>query len=275
MDNLETKLLKESWVTANQFIKAKEDQKKIKKSIYSTLIRLGYLTEKDIYLFFAQHVHIPFVRLTDYKSNEQLIKLFSEELYREHLFVPLFTIDDILYVAMANPLDTELISLLGIQTKFDIFPLFSSPSSILEVINQFFGPDDKYFNLEDLIIAPQTLHMVPFLRESERVKVEVPIEFKIDDNRINLISEGYVSGTCTDISRSGKALGIRTLIFVPPRIKIILKFPSYDPSYLVQSEIAHCDIVENGQYLLGVELKAVKEDLVKSILNPKNADDKV
>lgn len=266
MENLETRLLKDSWVSSNQFNKAKEEQEKTKKTMYSTLIKLGYLTEREIYLFFAHHSRVPFVRISDYKLDESLLGLFSEELYRDHLFVPLFTIEDTLYVAMSNPLDTDLTSMLGMQSKLDICPLFSNPTSILEVINKFFGPDDKYFNLEDLITAPQTLHMVPFLRESERVKIDVPVEFKIEENMINLISQEYISAVCTDISRSGKALGIKTLIFVPPRVKIILKFPPQYPSCLAKGEIAHCDIAEGGQYLLGIELTDAKDDLVKSIL---------
>ena len=71
--DLEERLLRQTHLTLEQLSRAKEEQKKIKKSLFSTLIKLGYLTEEDIYTFFAQQTQIPLVRLSDYELNPELM----------------------------------------------------------------------------------------------------------------------------------------------------------------------------------------------------------
>ena len=198
--------------------------------------------------------------------KEELMNLFPEQIYREHLFIPLFKIDDSLYIAIANPLDTDLINTLSIQSNLDIHPLFSSPSAILEVINRFFGPDDKYFNIQDLIVSPQAIQRLPFWRESERVKVNLPIEFKPQDDRVLLVSSAYIPATCSDISMSGKAMGIKTFLFLPPQTELLIRFPSIDSQYQAKGEVVHCNMEERVRYFLGVKFLEMREDIIRKIL---------
>jgi hypothetical protein len=266
MGDIEKKLLQEAWINYAQLTKAKEEQKNTNKSLFSTLIKMGFLTEEDVYMFFAQATGIPFVRLSDYKLDLSLVELFSEEFYRENLLFPLFKVNNTLYVCMANPLNTELINTIRMQTNSDIYPLFSYPSSIIETINKFFGPDDKYFNLEDLILAPQTLNMVPFWRESERLSLNLPLEFKPIDPKVKLISPSYISATAQDISSSGKAMGIQTFIFLPPQVRIVIRFPTKDPGYEAKAQVVRCDMQKGGSYFLGIKFLEVGKDLIESIL---------
>jgi hypothetical protein len=267
VEKLEEKLVQTGWITPKQFIKAKQEQAKSKKTIFSSLIKLGYLTEEDIFLFFSQHSQIPLIKISDYQIDPELLNLFSEEKYREYLFVPLFKIENTLYIGMANPLDTELLDILKKNTELEIYPLFAPPSSILEVIDHFFGPDDRcYSSLNNLILAPQTLNLVPFWRESERISLKIPVEIKVMDERIKLNSSGYICGTGLDISRSGKAMGIETIIFLPSKVKINIRFPSEDPSYEAKAEIVRCNVGKKGKYFLGIRFIEIKEEIIRNIL---------
>ncbi len=269
MKELEKRLVKEGWVTSAQLIKAKEEQKKKKKkSLFSVLVTLGYLSEEDIYLFFAQSAQIPFVRPGDYLSDEELFNLFSEDFYREHLFVPLFRIGNTLYIGTANPLDTEFMDTLRKHTNLDIFPLFASPSSILEAINRVFGPEKVYLQLEELVSFSPSLSILPLGRESERIVINTPVEFKVIDKRITLASSQYLKGTALNISQSGKGVGIRTFLFLPSGAKILLKFPSFDPNCELEAEITHCRM-EQGYYFLGVKFLQTRKDLLRYLLEEK------
>ena len=271
MDSLESKLVKDSWINPNQYIKAKEEQKINRRSLYSILIKLGYLREEDVFSFFSQNTEIPFVNISDYAISEELIKLFSEQLYREYLFLPLCKVKKTLYVAMANPLDTNLDSMLSMHTNFEIYPLFASISSLRKVIDNFFGFEDKYLDLDDLIVPPRQLQEIPFWRESERLSLNLPAELKPDDERITLTCLSYIQATATDISRSGKALGIKVGVFLPAETKILLKFPSKDPFYEIQGEVARCAIAERNHYLLGVRVGEFKKDLLQRLLDEAQA----
>lgn len=266
MEELETKLLKENWIDSSQFVAAKAEQKKLKKSLYSVLIKLGFLTEEDVYMFFAQNTNIPFVNIFDYKIDDKLLGLFPEESYRENLFFPLFKTDNSLYICMANPLDAALMNTLEVQVDCDIVPLFGCPSVILKAINTAFGPDDKYFDLEALIVNPQKLEMMPLTRESERLILRIPVDFKISDDKIELISSAYISAVTCDISDSGKSVGIKSLVYLPPSTHINIKFPSQDACYEALAEVTRCHLQRGKQYFLGVKFLEIAPDLLKNIL---------
>lgn len=273
MEKIETKLIKEGWINPNQLIKVKHEMSRTKKSLFATIIKYDFMTEEDVYTFFANETNVPFVRLADYKVDEEVLRLFPEQFCRENILIPLFRIENTFYICMATPLDTDLINTLEIKTNMEIAPLFGSPSEILKTLDKYCGPDDRYFNLENLIIPPQLLNMIPFWRESERISVNIPVEFKSDDKRVSLVSSSYISGTALDVSRSGRAMGIRTVIFVPPQTSILIKFPSYDPAYEIKSVAVRCAMERGGKYLMGVKFSDIKDDLIRHIL--KDADSQV
>jgi len=265
-EKLESRLVRESWVNPANFLKAKDEQIKSGKSLYSTLIRMGYLSEERIYEFFSQAALIPFVKLSDYKLDSSVVKIFPERSYREHIFLPLLKIDDTIYVCMANPVDANLISTLEAQSSSQIFPMFASPSEIQRSIDTIFGPDDRFFDLEDLIIYPQSMGAMPFWRESDRLSIKMEAEFKLVDERLKLVSSAYVPATICDISSSGKAMGFKSIVFMPPTMKLLLRFPSKAPDCEVKAEIMRCTLEKGGKYIVGVKLTEIREDLLAAIL---------
>jgi hypothetical protein len=152
------------------------------------------------------------------------------------------------------------------QANCEIFPLFASSTAILNAINSFFGPDDKCFNLEDLIVCPQTAGAVPFWRESDRLTLKLEIEIKPDDERIRFVSSSFIPATAWDISFSGKAMGVKTILFIPPTTKLSVRFPGKDPSYEAKAEVVRCNLEKGGKYFLGVRFIDVREDIIQSIV---------
>ncbi len=265
-DKLETRLIREQWVNPAHFIKAKDEQTKVGKSVYATLIKMGYMSEEKMYAFFSQQALIPFVRIADYKPNAEVLKLFPEASCREYCFLPLVKVDTTLYVCMANPLDTNLITTLERQSGLEVFPLFALPAQVLQAVDRYFGPDDRWFNLDDLITFPQTIGVMPFWRESDRLVIKIEAEFMVDDERMQFVSSVFVPATVTDISSSGKALGFKTMVFVPPTIKLALRFPTYQTDGNVTAEVVRCNLDKGGSYLMGVKLLTIGDALLASLL---------
>ena len=81
MGNFEEILVKERWVSPNELIKAREDQKKTGKSLFCSFIKLGYMSEEDVFLFFAENSSIPFVKLSNYIVDEEVLKILPEHFY--------------------------------------------------------------------------------------------------------------------------------------------------------------------------------------------------
>jgi hypothetical protein len=265
-EKLESRLIKESWVNPLNFIKAKDEQARSGKSLYTIMIKLGFMTEEKVYEFFSRQALIPFVKVSDYQLDPQLLKMFPESSYRDNCFLPLAKVDGMLYVCMANPLDANLVSTLEMQSDGQVFPMFASPSAIYAAVSSYFGPEDKFFNMEDLISYPQTVGAVPFWRESDRLAVKLDMEFKLNDERVRFSASSYIQATACDISSSGKATGFRTFIFIPQGVKILIKFPSKDQNYEVAAEVARCNMEREGNYYIGAKFIQIKDELIQSIL---------
>jgi len=258
----EKKLLEENWIDNSQFLKAKEEAQKLKKSLYAAIIKLGYLTEEDIFAFFSQETKIPLVNIFDYKLNPEILKLFREEFYRENLFIPLFKIENSLYLAMVNPLNTELINRVEKEVNSTVIPLFSPPSAILKALDSFFGPKDYYADVENLIPSLPQIY-IPFYRSSQRIKVNLPLEIKPVDKSIKLVSSSYIPATCIDISEDAEAMGVKIFLYLPPKIKILVKFPSQEE---IEAGVVHCTAQEKGFYLLGIRFFKKQKEILEKFL---------
>ena len=265
MDELKTKLIKKLKLSPDQFSQVREEQDKTGKSVFSILIKLGLISEEELYIFFGQNFNIPYVRPADYILDEKIIKLFPEELYREHLFLPIFKIENCLYICMANPLDAEFMNMIEMRMGSDIYILFSSPFLIEREINKLFGPDEKNFYLDNLSSSPNRLNMLPFWRESQRLSVELPLEITVQDKRINLSYASYFSAIAVDISYSGEALGVKIDIFIPQGVKVKVKFIT-QPFYEITGDVVRCNLEQDGSYWVGIKIIDLEGDFKKKIL---------
>lgn len=266
--NLQERLVREHWIKPDEFLRAKDEQKKTGKSIFSCLIKLGYLNQPDVFRIFSESAGITFVNIADYSIKQEILNLISEEFYRENLIFPLFRIDQTLFVAMANPLDADLLNKLTNHTGLDVNPLLSSPCMIIEALDKHFGPQDKFFEMEDLIFKPRGLSNFPLHRESERISLIIPIEFKVDDERVALAVGSYIPAVTFDISESGLAIGIKTCIFLPSSVRLILRFSSFssEGSIEAKGEVVYSRMRKKGEFFIGVKLLQPDPALISRLL---------
>jgi len=268
MSDLEDKLIKEYWISPNDLVRARQDQKKRGKSLFCSLIKLGCLTESDVFKFFADHSRIPFVRLSDYAIDGDIVSLLPENFCRKNMCVPVFKIDNVLFVAMVNPLDTELLDRIVRHTVLDIQPLISFPYAIIKALNDNFGYDDSFFQMEDFIFLPQKLCNFPLQREKERFLLTVPVEFKPDAAGLSLSFSGYISAVTVDISRDGRAIGVKAKVFIPPLVKVGLRFISLprDIADEAVAEVVCSRIIKGGEFVMGIKLLSSAPELTAYLL---------
>jgi len=262
---LERHLLDGKWVSPAQLMEAKEEAKARGRSLYCILTRKGFLSEEEVFMFFAGYSGIPFVRLSDYNISEELLALFPEPLYRDKLFVPLLKMENVLYAAMVNPLDSDLINTLTTRTGMEINVLFANPSALQKVLDKHFGSPDQFFDIRGLMSAPQAFSMMPPARESERVSVDIPAEIELEDKNVTLVSGAPLSVMISDISSSGRAAGMSAPVFLPAGARLCVKFSLKDISCKVKAQVSRCTSEKNGRYSLGVQFIA-EEAVIKSLM---------
>ncbi len=133
-------LIKKGIITQEQVNKAKEEVNKTGMPIEKALERLGFISEVDIAQLQAEAMGVPFMDLTDYLIDPEVVKLIPEATAKKYKAVPLFKIGDSLTVAISDPRDVEAIDEIRTRSKAGtIDPVLSTPDMIQRVIDQYYG----------------------------------------------------------------------------------------------------------------------------------------
>ncbi len=108
-------------------------------NIGQALISSGVLDEATLLKFLEKKLHIPYVDLEDYSLDTRCLKYISFSDARKYNVIPLFKIEDVLTVAMADPLDLFVIDKIIESAECSIEPVISSEKSILAKIDEYYN----------------------------------------------------------------------------------------------------------------------------------------
>ncbi|MEO0072248.1 MAG: GspE/PulE family protein [candidate division WOR-3 bacterium] len=103
------------------------------------MIEKDKVTDNNAEIAYERQYGVPFVDLTQFKLDPELLSLFPEEFLRDHRVCPLFRAGNTLAVAMVDPNDIVTIDELRRQTGLEIEPMVCRETDLLQVINQYFG----------------------------------------------------------------------------------------------------------------------------------------
>ncbi len=133
-------LIKKGIITQDQVDAARDQIRKTGMPIEKALEKLGFISEVDISQALADSLGVPFMDLTDYLIDSEVIKLIPEATAKKYRAVPLFKIGDSLTIAMEDPQDISAIDDIRKKAKMGaIEPVLSTTGMIQAVIDQYYG----------------------------------------------------------------------------------------------------------------------------------------
>lgn len=142
LEKLKYDLVRDSLVEYETVEKAQEIANAQNINIGQALINSGFLTEGTLLKFLEAKLHIPSVNLEDYTLDKNCLKYINFADAQRFKIIPLFKIEDILTVAMADPLDLFAIDKIVETAGCAIEPVISSESSILKKIEEYYKTDN-------------------------------------------------------------------------------------------------------------------------------------
>ena len=111
-------------------------------NVGQALISSGILDEATLLKFLEKKLHIPYVNLEDYSLDPKCLKYINFADARRYNVIPLFKIEDVLTVAMADPLDLFVIDKIIETAECSIEPVISSEAGILSKIDEYYNTSD-------------------------------------------------------------------------------------------------------------------------------------
>lgn len=128
-------------------IKRAEFEQPKKKGIFSeALRRLGFPEEDAVAIAISKQYGIPYAsrenKILKAEMRQNLKTLVPEKFARENILLPLFLDNNVLAVAIADPLNARLLDNLKALTGREIKPFIAAKTQILAVIDAFYSGGD-------------------------------------------------------------------------------------------------------------------------------------
>ncbi|HSA06519.1 MAG TPA: ATPase, T2SS/T4P/T4SS family [Candidatus Gastranaerophilales bacterium] len=144
IEKLKYDLVRNNLISYENLAQAEEISRKTTRNLGQTIIEEKFISEEDILKFLQDNLGIPYVDLKDYSLDEKCLSFISVEDAKKYKILPLFRIENVLTVAMADPLDLFVINNLVKCVKCDIEPIICSERLILEFIEKYYlKPENK------------------------------------------------------------------------------------------------------------------------------------
>ncbi|MDD5492707.1 MAG: type IV-A pilus assembly ATPase PilB [bacterium] len=233
-------------ITSEQLQEALEEQKKSGGRLGQNLMALGYITEDVMAAFVGKQLGISYVSLSEYgEISGDVTKIVPENICRHQTLVPISLEENILTIAMADPLNVFTVDDLRVMTGYEIKVVISSEAEIKQAIEKYYGNKGS---MEDILKtmddgkAGGTLELVQEQEEQvdiaslEAAGEEAPV-VKI----VNLILTGAVKSGASDIHIEPFEKSLRTRY----RIDGVLHEISSPPKRLTSAIISRIKIMAN------------------------------
>lgn len=147
LEKLKYELVRDGIVTYETLEKAEEIANVQNINIGQALINSGILSEDTLLKFLESKLHIPYVNLEDYNPDPKCFSYVAFADARRYRIIPLFKIEEVLTVAMADPLDLFAIDKVIETAECSIEPVIASEASIAKKIDEYYKVADTVDNI--------------------------------------------------------------------------------------------------------------------------------
>ncbi|MBN1516551.1 type IV-A pilus assembly ATPase PilB [Candidatus Sumerlaeota bacterium] len=139
-------LVKENVISGDQLEKALLRQAEDGHSLGHVIVDLGMASEWEMAAALGKHLNVPFVTLSHYEIDEQILHSIDEEIVKKYKIIPVDKTGDTLMIALSDPSNIYLLDELRLLTKCKIVPVISFESDIEEAIQRYYTNSENSFD---------------------------------------------------------------------------------------------------------------------------------
>ncbi|MBU4477958.1 MAG: hypothetical protein KKH34_02575 [Candidatus Omnitrophica bacterium] len=135
---LENVLMEMGIISSEQLVQAKEIQNKQSGLLSKILINLGFLSEEDLVSNMVTQFGFPYLQLTNYEIDAEIVKLVPKETALKYYLIPIDQIGNILTLSMADPLNAAAQDEIRKITALNVETFISTFSDINNAIEKYY-----------------------------------------------------------------------------------------------------------------------------------------
>ena len=211
--SIEDLLVKHQLITQGQLFSALAELGKTNKKLSQILVDANYISEVDLLKFTSEQLNIPYVDISEYACQEEVMKLLPESLARRFHVLVLENHPDHVVLAMTDPTDATSFAELTHILQKTIRPVLVKKFDLLIKTNQAYGKAEFNKKLEEKQekSSPQLkLEPHPELKaeDTSELKVERRKRIRIEDMLVlnNLITQEQLFSAIAELGKTDKKL---------------------------------------------------------------------
>jgi type IV pilus assembly protein PilB len=138
-DKLGELLVRTGRINPAQLNEALALQKEQGGRVGTNLVKLGYLTEKQLVESLSQHFNVPSVDLNGVEIEEAVLKIIPADLARKYTILPVTKTGATITVAMIDPTNVFAMDDVKFMTGYRVEPVVASETGIRLAIDRYYG----------------------------------------------------------------------------------------------------------------------------------------
>jgi type IV pilus assembly protein PilB len=132
-------LVKDGVISREDLETAIKEQERGGRSLGRILVDMGLATEWDMAAALGKQLNVPFITLSHYDIDAQVLGTIPVEIVKKYKIVPVDKTGDTLTIALSDPSNIYLLDELRLLTGFQIIPVISFESDIQEAIARYYA----------------------------------------------------------------------------------------------------------------------------------------
>lgn len=201
LEKLKYDLVRDGFIKYEELENAQEIANAQNINIAQALINSNLISEERLLAFLENKLHIPYVNLKDYELDERYLNLISAQDAIKYKLIPLFKIENVLTIAMADPLDLFAIDKIVENTGVEIEPVLAQEHLILKKIEEYYKDETASQNMminsnSDTYSWQEELHKEALSEEHIQTIIKAILRQAISQNVHELFfeeSEGHLN----------------------------------------------------------------------------------
>ncbi len=236
IDKLKYDLVRNNIITFEDIEKAQGLAAAQNINLGQVLINTSMISEHDLLKFLEDKLHIPSVDLEDYEIDKKCLNFITYNEAIAYKILPLFEIEDILTIAMADPLDLFAIDKIIERTNKTIEPVLGSEKSILKKINEYYDAKGKVQDIETIANPDfkwqDELHNDDLDEEHLQNLFRAILRHAIKENAHELYFEHNEEGLSVNFKKMGESYSTGTIpsLLINSFIQMIKTLCALDPT---------------------------------------------
>lgn len=132
-------LVKKGIITPEQLEKGLEEQEKTGAFICTSLVKLDFAAEEQVFKALSEKLNIPYVKLKEIHIDPLVVQKVPAKFASHYKIIPLEFKDNSLVIAMADPLDVRILDDIRLLLGLEVKGVLASELEIQESIRKHYG----------------------------------------------------------------------------------------------------------------------------------------